>query len=112
MKEIELEVSLEGRRRRVADILEMGGSENVSETKKETWVTNIWKVPQQRDGSAYGIYMVATDIALTRGWSLQDSTSAEQIWVRKGSLPHMVPEGDPHKYGQSPSWTLRSVWRG
>ncbi len=46
MKEIELEVSLEeGRIRRVADILEMGGSENVSETIKETWVTNIWKVP-------------------------------------------------------------------
>jgi hypothetical protein len=72
----------EGRRRRVADILEMGGSGSVSETQKKAWVTNIWKVPQQRDGSACGIYLLATVIALTRGWSLQDSTSAEQSWVR------------------------------
>jgi hypothetical protein len=78
-----LTVSLEGRRHRVADILEMGVSGSVSETKKVDWVTNIWKVSQQRDGSACGIYMLATVITLTRDWSLQDSTSAEQNWGRK-----------------------------
>jgi hypothetical protein len=79
-----LTISLEeGRRRRVADILEMGGSWGGLATTKAAWVTNIWKVPQQRDGSACGVYVLATAIALTRGWSLQDSTSAEQSWVRK-----------------------------
>jgi hypothetical protein len=73
----------EGRRRRAADILEMGGSGSVLETQKKDWVTIIWKVPQQRDGSACGIYLLATVIALTRGWSLQDSTNPEQSWVRK-----------------------------
>jgi hypothetical protein len=77
-------VSLEeGRRRRVTDILEMGGSGSVSGTKEESWVTNIWKVPQHRDGSVCGIYMLTMDITLTRDWSLQDSTSVEQSWVRK-----------------------------
>ena len=57
----------EERRRRVADILEMGGSGSVLETQKRAWVTNIWKVPQQRDGSACGVYLLATDITLTRG---------------------------------------------
>ena len=61
----------EGRRRRVADILEMGGSGSVLETQKKAWVTNIWKVPQQRDGSACGVYLLATAIALTRGWSIR-----------------------------------------
>ncbi len=60
----------EGRRRRVADILEMGGSGSMSGTKKKAWVTNIWKVPQQRDGSACGVYLLETAITLTRGWSL------------------------------------------
>ncbi len=73
----------EGRKRRVANILEMGGSGSVLETQKKSWVTTTWKVPQQRDGSACGIYLLAMDIAITRGWSVQDSTSADQSWVRK-----------------------------
>ena len=71
-----LVISLEeGSRRRVADILEMGGSGSVLETKKEAWVTEC---------------------------------GAELGEEGKG----MVLEGDPRKYGQDPSWTLRSVWRG
>jgi hypothetical protein len=61
----------------------MGGSGSVSETQKKAWVTNIWTVPQQRDGSASGVYLLTTVIDLTRDWSLQDSTSSEQSWVRK-----------------------------
>ena len=53
----------EGRRRRVMDFLEMGGSGSVSETQKKAWVTNIWTVPQQRDGSACGVYLLATAAA-------------------------------------------------
>ena len=49
----------EGRRRRVMDILEMGGSGNMSEAQKKAWVTNIWTVPQQRDGSACGVHVLA-----------------------------------------------------
>jgi hypothetical protein len=60
----------EGRRRRVMDILEMGGSGNMSEAQKKAWVTNIWTVPQQRDGSACGVHVLTMAIALTRGWSL------------------------------------------
>ena len=73
----------EGRRRRVADVLEMGGSGSLVGTRKEAWVSNIWRVPQQRDGSVCGIYLLVTVITLTRVWSLQDSMSAEQSWVRK-----------------------------
>lgn len=77
-------VSLEeGRNRRVTEVLEMGASGGTTGSKKETWVCNVWRVPQQRDGAACGVYLLATGIALTRGWSLQDTTSAELNWVQR-----------------------------
>jgi hypothetical protein len=46
-------VSLEGnRRRRVVDVLEMGGWGSSTGSQQEAWVSNVWEVPQQPDGSA------------------------------------------------------------
>ncbi len=106
-----LVVSLEvGRRRRVADILEMGGSGSVSETKKrglgdlhfEGTATERWiGVRDLYAGYGHCPHKGMVSVGF-------DECGGELGEEGKG----MVLEGDPRKYDQSPSWTLRSVWRG
>jgi len=79
-----LVASLEGNRRsKVVDVLEMGGWGSSTGSQQEAWLSNVWEVPQQPDGSACGIYLLATAAALTRRWSVQDVTDSERHWVRK-----------------------------
>ena len=73
----------EQRRIRVEGSLEQGMSGSPMGPSKKSWVGNAWRVHQQRDGVSCGICLLTTAIALTRGWSLRDTSSSEKSWMSK-----------------------------